>query len=102
MVYQAAEDRSTESGDKIDDGQKAEIEDVLKGAKEDLASDDRAKMDAARQRVEQAMHKVAEVLYQAQGDPGAAGGAPGADPGAAASETANDDDVIDAEFTEEK
>jgi hypothetical protein len=57
-------------------------------------------MDAARQRVEQAMHGIAEQLYKAQAaDAAEAEGA--ADPSASGGAAA-DDDVIDAEYTEEK
>jgi hypothetical protein len=59
-------------------------------------------MDAAQKRVEQAMHKLAEVLYKSQ--PGgaaepAAGGRPG---GSEASNGSTDGEVIDAEYTEDK
>ena len=42
------------------------LEEVLAEAKKDLESDDAARIEAAHQRVEQATHKVAEVLYKAQ------------------------------------
>ena len=67
----------------------------------DLESDDDARLDAAPAAARAGRAQGAEVLYKAQAaDPGAAapgGGAPGGDAGGAA-----DDDVIDAEFTEEK
>jgi len=57
-------------------------------------------MDAAQQRLEQALHKVAEALYKTQAEAGAGpeAGAPGAQPDSGA----KDDDVVDAEYTEEK
>ena len=58
------------------------------GARSSLESDDAAELDAARQRVEQAMHGVAEALYKAQsaGDGGCGGraGRPARNPRAAA------------------
>ncbi len=97
MLYNA-EKTLRDNEDKVDAARKTEIEEVLKGAREDLESDDATRIDAAKQRVEQTMHKLAEELYQAQ--PDAAGSA---DPGAAAEgpSTAEDEDVIDADFTEE-
>ena len=94
-----------ENEDKFPEEDRKSLEEVLSGAREDLASEDVAKMDAAKQRVEQAMHKVAEVLYKQQADAAGGAGAPGAGaPGAddAAGAASGDDDVIDAEFTEEK
>ena len=72
---------------------------MLAEARKDLESDDVARLDAARQRVEQEMHKVAEVLYKSQTTPG--GSEAGAGPGAPGGGGGGDDDVIDAEYTEE-
>jgi molecular chaperone DnaK len=99
LVYQV-EKQLSEHGDKLGDEDKKSLEDALGEAREALESGDAARIDAARQRVEGAMHKVAEVLYRAQqGGDGAAGGAAeqagGAEPGSG-------EDVIDAEYTEEK
>jgi molecular chaperone DnaK len=98
LIYNA-ERTIRESGDKLPEEEKKQVEEVLQGAKADLESDDLARMDAANQRVEQAMHKIAEVLYKsaegaagAEGPQGAAEAAPGGEEG----------DVIDAEYTEEK
>ena len=89
-----------ENGDKLPADEKTRLEELIAEARKDLESEDTARIDAAHQRVEQATHKVAELLYKAQtaGAPGAgpeAAGAPGAKPGA-------EGDVIDAEYTEEK
>jgi molecular chaperone DnaK len=96
LIY-AAEKTLTENADKIPPDEKTSLEEALKEARDDLASDDVARIDAAHQRVEQATHKVAEVLYHAQQAEGAS--APGAD---STPSTESGDDVIDAEFTEEK
>ncbi len=97
LIYQA-EKSVSENGEKLDDADKSGIESVLTDAKADLESGDAGKLDAARQRVEAEMHKLAEKLYKSESSGAEAGMPPnqGA-PGAASS---GDDDVIDAEFTE--
>ena len=98
MIYQA-EKTLGESGDALDADEKSSLEAVLAEAKTDLASEDGEKIDAAFQRVEAELHKVAEKLYssQADGDPAAT-----ETDGDAAGPQGEDDDVIDAEFTEDK
>jgi molecular chaperone DnaK len=98
MIYQA-EKTLAENGDALDEGEKSSLEAVLAEAKTDLESGDGEKIDAAYQRVEAEVHKVAEKLYKAQAETAAGPDAGGATGEAAA---ASDDDVIDAEFTEEK
>ena len=106
MIYQA-EKTLAENGDALDEGEKSSLEAVLAEAKTDLESGDAEKIDAAYQRVEVEVHKVAEKLYKAQAE-GAAGANAGGSAGGSAggptgeSAAASDDDVIDAEFTEEK
>ena len=98
LIYQA-EKTVAESSDKLDDADKASLESALTDAKADLESGDAAKLDAAHQRVEAELHKIAEKLYKAE----SAGTEPGAEPSGAPGESArsDDDDVIDAEFTQE-
>jgi molecular chaperone DnaK len=97
LIYQC-EKQLRDNAEKIPGDAKSALEAAITAAKADLESDDAARMDAGRQRLEQEMHKVSELLYKASaGQPqGASGGAPdaGAKPGG--------DDVIDAEYTEEK
>jgi molecular chaperone DnaK len=100
LIYNA-EKTVRESGDKVPEEEKTKIEEVLKEAKADLESDDLARIDAANQRVEQAMHKIAEVLYKAQPEEGAEG-PPGAGGPGESAPGGEDGDVIDAEYTEEK
>jgi molecular chaperone DnaK len=101
LIYQA-EKMLTDNDAAISDADKASVRSVVDDAKKDLESGDLAKLDAARQRVEQELHKVAEALYKAQTAEGAAGadpsGAAGASPDAAVED---DGDVVDAEYTEE-
>lgn len=92
LIY-TAEKTINENKDKLPADQVADFEKVLAEAKQDLAGNDRSKIEAAHQRVEQGMHKFAEVLYKGQGGD-AAQDATGASGGK------SDDGVIDAEYTE--
>jgi molecular chaperone DnaK len=94
LIY-GAEKTIRDSGEKLPEDEKQRIEEVLKDAKADLESDDLARIDAANQRVEQAMHKVAEVLYKAQPPEGG-------EPATESAPSGDEGDVIDAEYTEEK
>ena len=101
MIYQA-EKTLGENAEQIDAEEKAKVESAIEAAKKDLESDDPAKLDAARQQLEQSLHGIAEQLYKAQAAEGAEPGpdaAPGAEPGASAGGA---DDIVDAEYTEEK
>ena len=105
LIYRVEKTLAENEG-KLDEADKQAVSSALTEAKADLDSGDVAKLDAARQRVETQMHKIAEKLYK--GEAGAAGSADasGAD---ASSGGASDrekgskggDDVIDAEFTQE-
>jgi len=100
LIYQA-EKTIKENEAKLDEADKQAVSSVLAEAKTDLESGDVAKLDAARQRVEAQMHKLAEKLYK--GEAGA-GGPEAAGPSGAAGGTGGKqggDDVIDAEFTQE-
>jgi molecular chaperone DnaK len=99
MIYQA-EKTLRESGDKISESDRGSVQSAIDEARKDLESDDPARLDAARQRVEQELHKVAEVLYRAQAAQGA--GAPPSGGPAGAAPGSSEGDVIDAEYTEEK
>jgi molecular chaperone DnaK len=86
-----------DNGDKLDADLRTGLSGVLEEARKDLESDDTARIDAAFQRVQTELHKVAEALYKAdaaQAGPSAGGAASGPGP--------KGDDVIDAEYTEEK
>jgi molecular chaperone DnaK len=98
MIYQG-EKTLAESAEKLDVSQKAGLEGVLAEAKTDLESADAARIDSALQRLQTELHKLAETLYKAE----AAASEPAGDAGEAAAEggAAADDDVIDADYTEE-
>ncbi len=98
LIY-SVEKTLSDNKDKIDDESRQGVDAALADAKKDLESDDLAKLDAARERLEQEMHKVAELLYKA--DPAAAG-AEGAAPGGESADAGDGEEVIDAEYTEEQ
>jgi molecular chaperone DnaK len=104
LIY-ATEKTLRESGEKLPEEERKTLEAAIAEARKELDADDAGRLDAARQRLEQAAHKAMELLYKAQrgGDagPASAAGAQGGegDPGAGGR---GGDDVIDAEFTEEK
>jgi len=101
-----------ESGDKIPEENKTAVEEAITEAKAALESDDSSLVDAAREKLTAASHKMAEAMYgQGQGEAGApppeGGEAP---PPSAEGEGGGDDaaaggdddggEVIDAEFEE--
>jgi molecular chaperone DnaK len=98
LIYQA-EKTLEENKDKVPEDEKQGVLDAIAEARKDLESDELTRLDAGHQRLEQALHKIAESLYKAQG------GSAEADPATAAPEPespAGDEDVVDAEYTEEK
>jgi molecular chaperone DnaK len=102
MIYQA-EKTLADSAEKLADADKQGVQAALDEAKKDLESDDPARFDAGRQRVEQELHKLAEVLYKAQtadAQPGGGNGPASGGPDGGA--PADEGEVIDAEYTEEK
>jgi molecular chaperone DnaK len=101
MLYQA-EKTVAENAEKLGEADSQAVKSAVEEARKDLESDDPAKLDAARQRVEQELHKVAETLYKAQTAEGAAPGGGGAAGPEAAAGGGDDGDVVDAEYTEEK
>jgi len=94
MIYQA-EKMLADNAENLGDADKQALQSAIDDGKKDLESDDAARFDAGRQRLEAALHKVAETLYKS-GATGAADAAEGA------AEAKAEEDVIDAEYTEEK
>lgn len=96
MIYQA-EKMISENTDKIEEEPKQSLQSAIEDAKKDLESDDLARLDSGRQRLESVLHQAAESLYKAEA--AQAGDAPEA---AAGPTPEGEEDVIDAEYTEEK
>ena len=98
----------TELGDKVDAETKGNVEREIENVKKALEGDDVENIKAATEKLTQASHKLAELMYaQASQDQsgggtagaGAAGGAAGA---GATGGGKDDDDVVDADFEEVK
>ena len=98
IIYQG-EKLLQENAEKLSDADSGALKSAIEEAKKDLESDDQARFDAGRQRVEQELHKLAEVLYKTQA---AEGPDAESEPGADSADSAADDDVVDAEYTEER
>ena len=99
MVYNV-EKMLKDGGEKVDASDKGEVESALADAKTTLTGDPGAtELNAARERLTTASHKLAEALYKAN----AAAGAPPAEGEAAAGaaeEPKKDEGVIDAEYVD--
>jgi molecular chaperone DnaK len=91
-----------ESGEKVQAADKTEVEAALADARKALEPGSAVSaMKSAQERLTQASHKLAEVLYKAsaaQAGAGAPGGPAGAETGAA--EPKKDEGVIDAEYVD--
>lgn len=103
LVYRT--DKSfQELGDGLSEDEKKDLEQALEEGKEALKSDDLGKIDQATEKITAVSHKLAELMYKKQQEEASAGaGEGGAE--TQSSEQGNStsgDDVIDAEFTEQK
>jgi molecular chaperone DnaK len=103
MVYQV-EKMLKENADKISGDEKGQVESAVADAKKALEGTDAAAMNAAREKLTAASHKLAEVMYKAQQTPpadgSAAGPQAGAPPNGAAQQEKKDEGVIDAEYVD--
>ena len=106
MIY-GAEKQMSEHGDKIPDDMKGRMEEALKEAKEELASEDPDRIKAASEKLEKSLHEQAAAMYQQAGGDEGGPGPDMADMGQAAAGPdgpdgdngmGGGDDVIDAEF----
>ncbi|HEU4982076.1 MAG TPA: molecular chaperone DnaK [Acidobacteriaceae bacterium] len=103
MVYNV-EKMLKENGDKVSGAEKSDVESALADAKKTLeGSPSAADMNAAREKLTAASHKLAEAMYKANAA-GPAAGAPPTDGEAAATGTTEegkkDEGVIDAEYVD--
>ncbi len=105
MVYQV-EKTLKEHGEKISGDERTQVETAIADAKKALEGTDPAAMNSARERLTQASHKLAEVMYKAAQAPPAGGpessAGPGPQPGAdgAGQQQKKDEGVIDAEYVD--
>ncbi len=103
LVYRT--DKSfQELGDGLSDDEKKELEQALEEGREALKSDDSGKIDQATEKITAVSHKLAELMYKKQQEEAAAGAGEGGEesPEPEQGNSTSGDDVIDAEFTEQK
>jgi len=103
LVYRT--DKSfQELGDGLSDEEKKELEQALEEGREALKSDDPGKIDLATEKITAVSHKLAELMYKKQQEEASAGAGEGGAEGQASEQgnSTSGDDVIDAEFTEQK
>ncbi len=103
LIY-STENSIKELGDKVDAGTKSNVEAAISSLKTAMEGEDTAEIKRLSEELTQASHKLAEAMYQQAskaGGPGAGPGA-GADGAEQPQASANDDDVVDADFEEVK
>ena len=98
LAYQA-EKQMTELGDKVTDAQKGEVEGLIKSLREAVTQEDFDKIKSQTTELQQLLYTIGSSIYQ-----DAAGATPGTGTGEPEDTTtsANPDEVIDAEFSEDK
>ncbi len=107
LVYQT-EKTLSEHGDKLPEEDKKNLTEAVEELKKAVEANDIDQIKPATEKLTQASHKLAEVIYQqttAKGAPGAgsgqgAGGEGGASEQSSAEPETPNDDVVDAEFVE--
>jgi molecular chaperone DnaK len=99
-AYQA-ERQLTELGYSVDESSKEEIQAAIKAVRESMTSEDPAVINAAKDELNNAFHKVSEALYQKAAEANGTG-APGFDgEGAPTNGASAEEDVVDAEVVDE-
>ena len=96
-----------ELGDKVEAGEKSEIEAAIAALEEAIKTDDKDDIEAKTKTVAEASGKIAERVYQQQSESAAGGGAGAAGSAGGSEQGSSDgaggrggDDVVDAEFEE--
>lgn len=103
LVYRT--DKSfQELGDGLSEEEKKELEHALEEGREALKSDDPGRIDLATEKITAVSHKLAELMYKKQQEEASAGAGEGGAENQAPEQgnSTSGDDVIDAEFTEQK
>jgi molecular chaperone DnaK len=104
LTYQV-EKTLKDHGSKLAEGERSNLENAIKEAKEAIGGDDIERIKRASDDLTKASHKLAEYIYQQTAQQQAAGGGASGDAQQGASEPAgdkkDDDDVIDAEVVDE-
>lgn len=103
LVYRT--DKSfQELGDGLSEDEKKELEQALEEGREALKSDDLGKIGLATEKITAVSHKLAELMYKKQQEEASQGAEEGGVESQASDQgnSTSGDDVIDAEFTEQK
>jgi molecular chaperone DnaK len=105
LIY-STEKSLRDLGDKVDPSVKSDIESKIEELRKVMEGEDQEAIQKATDDLSQASHKLAEQLYQQQSQAGGAGQAgdagSGAGGGSAQGGGSEDEDVVDAEYTEQK
>lgn len=102
LIYRT-EKSFKEVEDKLSDEEKKELQEAMEEGRSALKSNDSAQMDKSSERITAASHKLAELVYkqqQASAESSDQTDQPQGDAGESPEGKDDDDDVIDAEFTE--
>ena len=103
MVY-STEKLLKEHRSKISDTDAKEVEDALEETKKAIQSGNLEQIRAAKDKLTQGSHKLAEAMYRQagpqQGGPGGDGASGGGNAGPGAGPEAPKDNVVDAEFVD--
>jgi len=99
LTYQA-EKQIKDLGDKVPAADKTKIEGLIKDLREAVNKEDHDKIKSGTEELKQALYALSTSVYQQGGGPEGGPEAPGAD--STRDAASNDDDVIDADFTESK
>jgi molecular chaperone DnaK len=97
LVY-TTEKSLRELGDKVEPGERSNIEAALNELKEALKGEDVARMKTSMENLVQASHKLAEQVYAQASAEGAGPGAPGAAPGPEAGAPEEEEEVVEADY----
>jgi molecular chaperone DnaK len=100
LVYQS-EKTVSELGDKVDPTLKAEVEAKVADVRKALETDDKARIVAASEALQQTLSQLGQAAYQQAGGPQAAPGGPaGAAPNGSNGKREEDENVVEGEFSE--
>ena len=97
MVY-SVEKSMTEFGDKVTDADKAAVNPKLEALKEALKGSDVEKIKTAKDELQKAFYDIAGRIYQEQGAAAQAADVQGA--GTNSAKGGNDDNIVDADYTD--
>jgi molecular chaperone DnaK len=101
LIY-STERSMRDLGDKLDASLKSDIESKIEALKKVMEGEDAEAIKQATDELSQASHKLAEKLYQQQGQAGGAAAGESAGGAEAGGRAEAEEDVVDAEYTEQK